>query len=147
MHEIKYLALFLTLLGGVPFVFSAIAIATQFGSEERMLYLLIPYAGLILTFVGGIHWGAILHNAYENTRFTALIILEAVMLMLTSWLVPFIDGVHFQVLAFAFLYSLSWGVDSILHAEQYTPLWYFEVRCVITPILVVCLYVIYFNII
>jgi hypothetical protein len=52
------IALLLSLLGLVPFVFFAFgAVGHIPETAERMLVALIDYAALILAFAGGVHWG------------------------------------------------------------------------------------------
>jgi hypothetical protein len=52
------IALFLSLLGLVPFVAFALGAVGQIPeTAERMLVALIDYAALILAFAGGVHWG------------------------------------------------------------------------------------------
>lgn len=52
------IAILLGALGVVPFVFFGFgAVGHNPETAERMLVALIDYAGLILTFAGGVHWG------------------------------------------------------------------------------------------
>jgi hypothetical protein len=68
------IAVLLSLLGLVPFVFFAFgAVGHIPETAERMLVSLIDYAALILAFAGGVHWGlALLPGAVRPTvRFGA----------------------------------------------------------------------------
>jgi hypothetical protein len=52
------LAILLSVLGLVPFVVCGLgALAPETDTATRMLSALIGYAGVMLAFVGGIHWG------------------------------------------------------------------------------------------
>ena len=71
------IALSLSLLGLVPFIFLAFgAVGHIPETSERMLVALIDYAGVILGFTGGVHWGlALLPNAARSSlRFGASVL-------------------------------------------------------------------------
>ena len=77
------IVLLLTLSGLVPlvvFAFGAVGHIPE--TSERMLVALIDYAGLILAFAGGVHWGLALQPniAKPSLRFFA-----GVMPMIVAW--------------------------------------------------------------
>jgi hypothetical protein len=86
----------LSLLGLVPFfVFAFGAVGHIPETAERMLISLIDYAGLILAFAGGVHWGlALLPGAVRPTlRFSAGVlplIVGWVGLVLAQFLSPWV---------------------------------------------------------
>lgn len=78
------IALLLSLLGLVPFVFFAFgAVGHIPATAERMLVSLIDYAALILAFSGGVHWGLALapETMRPSVRFGA-----GVLPLIVAWI-------------------------------------------------------------
>ncbi len=142
------LPLWIALLGSAPFVVLSMAIAFGWTAHpDTALLPLLQYAAIIVSFLGGIHWGIATLHAEEHTTTATLMILESTLAALLAWCILWIGAPHIQLLCFAFLYALLWGVDSVLYNARIIPLWFFQLRGVVTPIVVVSMYVGYFSII
>lgn len=147
-HDIPGIALALALLGAVPFVGLSVGISMHPAATEQLLSSLFTYAAIVLSFLGGIHWGFAVDHADEGKNHIALIMyMESVAMALLAWAILFIPETYLRLLAYAFLYAVAWGTDSILYNQRYIPLWYFNLRGIVTPIVVVSMYVAYFSVI
>lgn len=142
------LPFWLTILCTAPFVLLSMSIAFGWTSNPtQSLHLLIMYAAILFSFLGGIHWGIAIRHLDENPKAATLMIAESMVAPLCAWLIMFIDETYIQLLSFAFLYALIWGIDSILYNNKIIPLWFFNLRGILTPIVVVSMYVAYFSVI
>jgi hypothetical protein len=139
---------YLAIFGTLPFVALSIAISThQFHDAKMMIEFLLTYAAIIISFLGGIHWGISLHHYNYSYRIANLLTLESVAPSLVAWGILFYPGVHVQLLVLTLLYALMWSVDSLLYNRDLIPQWFFELRSIVTPIVVVSLYVAYFGLV
>lgn len=139
--------LYLTLLSALPFIALSGMIAMHMDQQTILLHFLMTYAAVILSFLGGIHWGlAVLHYP-KNPNQAVLMLFESIVPPLLAWSLMLVDQVYLRLLSFAFLYALVWGIDSVLYNHKIIPQWFFNLRCVVTPIVVVSIYVAYFSII
>lgn len=137
-----------TLAGTVPFVLlSVVASLHLFPNTKLVMELLLTYATVIVSFLGGIHLGVALTQESRYRTITNLLILESIWPSLIAWSMLFLAPVHIQLLALTLLYSLMWAIDSLLFNNNLIPQWFFNLRCIITPIVVVSLYVAYFGLI
>ncbi|MDX2072848.1 MAG: DUF3429 domain-containing protein [Alphaproteobacteria bacterium] len=140
--------LILTLIGVLPFVVLSIAVSGQmFDDNIFVVRTLLSYSTLILSFLGGIHWGVAVSNYSHDKRVANLLILESVLPSTLAWGVLLHADIHIQLLVLTVLFTFIWAIDSVLVGRKIIPLWFFEIRCIITPIVVVSLYVAYFSII
>ena len=145
--EIRF-PIWLALASIIPFVVISLSIAFQWtGNVEFALQQLVMYAAIVFSFLAGIHWGLALNHLQDKPRTASLMLTESIVASLLAWLILFIDETYFQLLAFAFLYAIIWGIDSLLFNDKIIPLWFFNVRGIVTPIVVVCMYVTYFSVI
>ena len=145
----KRMPLTFTLAGTVPFVGLSVAVSLHmFGEHNRLvLDLLLTYAAVIVSFLGGIHLGVALARYADKPRIANLLIAESIWPSLIAWGLLFYGDIHIQLLVLTLLYSLMWAIDSLLYSNDVIPQWFFNLRCVITPIVVVSLYVAYFGLI
>lgn len=142
------LPLVFILAGTVPFVCLSVAVSLQLFEDAKMvIQLLLTYATVIVSFLGGIHLGIALTQHNHNRRISNLLIAESTWPSLIAWTSLYVAQVHIQLLILTLLYSLMWAIDSLLYDNNLIPQWFFNLRCVITPIVVVSLYVAYFGLI
>lgn len=142
------LTISLSLAGTVPFVLLSVAAALNLFPDNRLvMQLLLTYATVIVSFLSGIHLGVALTSHTEHRFINNLLIVECVWPSLIAWGMLFLAPVHIQLLALTLLYSLMWAIDSLLYNNNLIPQWFFNLRCIITPIVVVSLYVAYFGLI
>lgn len=135
-----------SLAGTVPFVLLSVAASLNlFPDTKFVMQLLLTYATVIVSFLGGIHLGVALSQHTEQKFLTNLLVVESIWPSLIAWGMLFLAPVHIQLLALTLLYSLMWAIDSLLYNNNLMPQWFFNLRCVVTPIVVVSLYVAYFG--
>ena len=144
----KRLPLTLTLASAVPFVALSVAVsARMFDDNGFVIHTLLTYSAVILSFLGGIHWG-IAVSSYSHDKKTAnMLITESVLPSILAWGVLLHAPLHIQLLVLTVLFTFVWAIDSVLVGRKIVPLWFFEIRCIITPVVVVSLYVAYFGMI
>lgn len=138
----------LTLLGALPFVCIGTYVAMVDKPSANALPLLFAYAAIVLSFLSGIHWGiGVSHAQSRHSEVARIMYMESTGITLLAWLILMLPEPYIKLLAFALLYAVAWGIDSVLHSMRLIPLWYFTLRGIATPIVVVSLYVAYFSII
>ena len=124
----------------------SVAISQKFFSNnDLLLQLLLTYGGIIISFIGGVHWGFGIQQFRENRRVANFLLVEGVFPSLIAWSLPLLGDVYMHLLILTLLYALMWAVDSLLYEKNIIPQWFFTIRCIITPIVVVSLYVAYFG--
>ena len=134
--------------GTVPFVFLSVAVSTHLFSDIKVvMHLLLTYATVIISFLGGIHLGVALTQQSVNRSITNLLVAESIWPSLIAWGLLYTTEMHIQLLILTLLYALMWAIDSLLYNNNLLPQWFFNLRCIITPIVVVSLYVAYFGLI
>jgi len=144
----RNLPLTLTLASTIPFVgFSVAVSARMFDDNSFVIHALLSYSTIILSFLGGIHWGVAVSNYSNNKRVANMLITESVLPTTLAWGALLHTQLHVQLLVLTILFTFVWAIDSVLVGRKIIPLWFFEIRCIITPIVVVSLYVAYFGMI
>ena len=109
--------------GALPFLGGAIAANQQitiWGFAPA--YFLLSYGAIILSFLGGLHWGRVITSPSENHRSDSAWLIWSVCPSLLGWaalLLPIKVGA--VVLSLCFLAAL--GVDQKLLREQVWPVW------------------------
>ncbi|MEO8320489.1 MAG: DUF3429 domain-containing protein [Bradyrhizobium sp.] len=115
-------------LGIIPFV--GLSLATPFANDilkEPLSFALVAYAAVILSFLGGIHWGLAIGAVPQNDSALLRRIALSILPSLIAWsalLVPFSIG--FVVLAAAFV-AMLW-VDVRASRMHEAPAWYPKLR-------------------
>lgn len=132
----------------VPIVGLSIIIALGlFHDKLYLVDMLTTYAAVVFSFFGGIHWGLAVLQVEEHGEEAKRMFTESLIMMLLAWGTFFIPEHYLRVLIFALLFALSWCADSLLYNQRIVPLWYFNLRGMVTPIVVVSMYTTYFSII
>lgn len=147
MSRLPYWVIF-SIIGTLPFLGLSVAISLHMFEDVPMgMHLLLTYAVIIVSFFGGIHLGVSLNQPPQGRAITNLLILESVWPSLIAWGLLYTVDMHIQLLLLTLLYALTWASDSLLYNSNLIPQWFFNLRCVITPVVVVSLYVAYFGVI
>lgn len=142
------LPLILTIAGGLPFVVLGGMISLHsFNDTKHALDILLTYAAVIVSFLGGIHWGFAVNQYTQNRPIANMLIAESIIPSLVAWAVLLYPDHYVQLLVLTLLYTFTWGIDSLLYNNNLMPQWFFNIRCIITPVVVVSLYVAYFGMI
>lgn len=132
----------------LPFVGLSVAISIHMFADTKMvMQLLLTYAAVIVSFLGGIHLGVAITQHMQNRAIANLLIAESIWPSLIAWGLLYTTEMHIQLLILTLLYALMWAIDSLLYNNNLIPQWFFNLRCIITPIVVVSLYVAYFGLI
>ncbi len=144
----KKFPLTITIISAVPFAALSVAASMRFFDDNLLVIrALLSYSTIILSFLGGIHWGVAVSKYSHDKRAANLLIAESVLPSTLAWAAVLHTSLHVQLLALTLLFTFVWAIDSILVSRKIIPLWFFEIRCLITPIVVVSLYVAYFGMI
>lgn len=147
MHRIPK-AIFIVLIAIIPFVVISVTISLQlFADTSPALNLLLNYAAVILSFMGGIHLGIAIMQHEENYIIRDLLIFQSVWPSILAWVLLHSMEPHIQLLILTLLYASLLAIDTLLYNNNLIPQWFYTLRCIITPIVVVSLYVAYFGII
>ncbi|WP_018698702.1 DUF3429 domain-containing protein [Amorphus coralli] len=138
---VPHLARTLALAGAIPFVAGAVLlwIGSVGGlSGDFVSGALKSYSAVILSFLGGVHWGLAL--AAPDTRFRDRELLFSIVPAVVSWVaVLFAPGIALMVLAIAFL--LQGLFDIWIALKDHAPNWYARLRAEMTLIVCVLLLV------
>ena len=144
----RRLPLVLTIVGAAPFVALSAAVGLHlFPNPKAVSTLLLTYAGVIVSFMGGIHWGIAVLRYADNRKIANGLIVESVGTSLVAWSVLLMGDMFTQLLVLTLLYTFVWAIDSMLYSADMIPLWFFNLRCIITPVVLVSLYVAYFGLV
>lgn len=93
----------------------------------------LAYGVLILSFVGGVHWGAAM-LAHLNAEQTRHALSWSVVPALAGWIATMIGGFGFLVLILGF--AGAYQVDKRLYAWYGTPEWFIRLRYRLTVVVV-----------
>ncbi len=128
-------------LGAVPFVFLAVTSPFLDGPlQEQMSFALAAYGAVILSFLGGIHWGLAIAGIGPSQTDTANFrrLAFSVTPSLLGWsalLIPRLSGLVLLAVAFALLLVF----DSQASRKAQTPVWYSKLRRPLTVVVVASL--------
>lgn len=144
----KKLPMTITVMSAVPFVaLSVVASMRWFEDTTFVIHTLLTYSAVILSFLGGVHWGVAISNYAFDKHLANRLVAESVIPSLLAWGALLYAELHIQLLVLTVLFTSIWAIDSMLVARKIIPMWFFEIRCIITPVVVVSLYVAYFGMI
>lgn len=144
----KHLPLALACIGIVPFVvISMLVPAKVFSNNSVTIAFLLTYASVIISFLGGIHWGVAVTYYARHSKTSNLLILGGVLPPIIAWGALFYYDTPVTLLILTLLYTSVWAIDSLLYSNDIIPQWFFNLRCIVTPVVVVSLYVAYFGLI
>ena len=126
----------LSLAGFVPFAFLAVGLLVMDVSNPQRLIVvdtLKTYAAIILSFLGGIRWGASVRHPSEN--WTGPTFTLSVVPSLVGWAAIFLSApLTFGVLALAFAAQGAW--DAFSAQQGRFGLWFARLRTVLTLLVV-----------
>ena len=118
--------------GALPFLGGAIAANQQMAIWGiAPAYLLLSYGAVILSFLGGLHWGRVITRPHADNRFVSAWLIWSICPSLLGWvalLLPIEAGA--VVLTLCFLAALK--VDQKLLREQVWPAWMWPLRLHLT---------------
>lgn len=131
----------LTFLGAIPFVTPAIASLLGF-KDPHMHALVLSYGAIIAAFLSGMHWGLSLRHAAE-TRINLLITSNIVALV--AWASLIISVTQWQYYLQMACFVLLLLIDYQLTKSRVHAAWFFNLRVLITGIVLASLLVMAFS--
>ena len=138
-HQLKF-PLLLSLLGGLPFIAgAAIVWFSPIAYTSPTLSALFTYAAIVLSFLGGIQWGIGVSVSETAPKSAHSLFLLSIVPALLSWAMLFIDAVGSKIMVAIFLFGFAWAIDALLHLQKLIPNWFFRLRCIMTPVVIVSL--------
>ena len=125
--------------GALPFLCGAVAVSQQVAVlGVAPAHLLISYGAVILSFLGGLHWGRVITSPSANERSDSTWLIWSVCLSLLGWVALLLPiKVSAMVLSLCFLAALL--IDQRLFREQIWPAWMGPLRLHLTLIAVASL--------
>ncbi|MBX2825689.1 MAG: DUF3429 domain-containing protein [Gammaproteobacteria bacterium] len=132
-------ALWLGLGGVLPFLACTAGMIAGSGVVESMAKIgLIGYGAVILSFLGGIRWGALLTDRARLKKWSPLLL--SVLPSLVGWLALLVNllfGLLILIVGFGFQYYL----DRQAQGEGIYPQWFSRLRTWLTVLVLLCLLV------
>ena len=138
---IPQIAILLGYGGASPFV--ALAILSILFQERFFIEALMVYAAVILSFLGGIYWGAAMNNLSQN-QFTASLktnLSISVTPALVAWGTLLIKNLTVATILLSVGFLAQLIVDIVATKNGYFPYWYNALRIPLTAIVLLCLIV------
>ena len=81
----KRLPLVFTVAGTLPFVALSVAVSMHsFTNNKAVVEILLTYAAVIVSFIGGVHWGIAVGQFGKHRRIANLLIAESVWPSITA---------------------------------------------------------------
>ena len=138
---IPQIAILLGYGGASPFV--TLAILSILFQERFFIEALMVYAAVILSFLGGIYWGAAMNNLSQN-QFTASLktnLSISVTPALVAWGTLLIKNLTVATILLSVGFLAQLIVDVVATKNGYFPYWYNALRIPLTAIVLLCLIV------
>lgn len=134
---------FLGWAGVIPFLLAALLVWSETPEYfETGLHIIHIYGAIILSFLGGVHWGLELRTSHPSISFLSgyfFSILPSLIAFLALYLPPLMALV---ALACGFMGVLVW--DRKLEKERTTPEWYLNLRYQLSGAVLLCLLSVFF---
>jgi len=125
----------LTYLGAIPFVVSASCIALNIApigidahhSFPAWEMILLTYGAIILSFLGGMHWGIALSKPDVHGALTRALWSNAISLF--AWLTLLIPSTWIALSIQCFLFIILWLSDIHFARHKILPIWFAKSCC------------------
>ena len=137
--ELKRNVIFLTCAGLLPFIVLTLLLQLNWLSSFNICNLLITYAGLILSFLGGMQWGVGLMQPDKCAANFPFLFTISILPTLVAWFLLAINNIHCQLIGLAFAFSGVLIIDIILTLNRLLPSWFLKLRISITLIVIMLL--------
>jgi hypothetical protein len=141
-RRLPVLAVILTIAGIVPFILCGLgAVATNAITSQLAAYVLIGYGAVILSFLGGVHWGftlAVEHDPAERPRLVLGIVPALVgwaALAAALYSQQPVLGLAMLIAAFILIVVAEWNG----HGRDWVPGGYIGMRIAVTVVVVAIL--------
>lgn len=128
---VRTLAFFLGLAGVLPFVgIAAASWLAPLNWHAAIVHALAVYVALIVSFLGGVHWGV----AFSQPTFARRHLLWGLASAALAWGAVLLPWAILSLSAFILLLLLSWRVDRLWLANIGLPVKYGTFRTVLTAV-------------
>lgn len=126
--------------GAVPFVAAAaVIVAGPAVHQPLAIQAMTTYAAVILSFLGGVHWGIGVSINADAPRSAQTLFVLAIVPALLAWALLFVTQPNSRIFVAIFLFGFVWVVDALLCLQKLIPLWFFRLRCIVSAIVVASL--------
>ena len=114
--------------GLIPFVGCAVLMyAGNTGASIIALFASAVYGAVILSFVGAVHWGLTMRED-RSPYWYVWSIIPAIL----GWLAIVLLDIKISLLALAIAFTLAWSVDRQASLQGLIPIWYMQMRHILT---------------
>lgn len=127
-------ATLLARLGALPFV-ASVGLALLGWRDLHLVYFVIAYGAVIVSFLAGIHWGLFLLRG-GHSRLNLLLSSNA--LALFAWGSLLIPQVAMQLLLQMLCFAILLWIDKHLYTNMTIEPWFYALRKQITAVVLVC---------
>jgi hypothetical protein len=139
-------ARWLTFAGAIPFIAGSAAIWLAPNQYRSFAFnVLIVYAAVILSFLGGIQWGMAVNLIDSAPKSARNIFLLSVVPSLLAWGMLLLPEPRSRILVAIVLFAFVWVIDALLNVQKLIPQWFFKLRSTITVIVIASLAVAIFK--
>ncbi|MFK7902950.1 MAG: DUF3429 domain-containing protein [Nitratireductor sp.] len=137
----KKSAWYLSIAGLFPFIIIAgamLILGRENTAIDPLSTMFKTYSAVIITFIGGIRWGHIIHE--DNDRVQTGSLIMSVLPAIVAWLILLVpqeyEAIAILILLVGFCAHGAW--DSISAYKQNLPHWFGQLRIRITFIVAIC---------
>jgi hypothetical protein len=114
--------------GLVPFIgCAALMFSGSPGLGIVAVFANAVYGGMILSFVGAVHWGLAMREDRSPYWYV-----WSITPALLGWLAIVLLDIRISLLALSVAFTLAWSVDRQAHMRQLVPDWYMHMRHILT---------------
>lgn len=136
----KPLPAILILTGALPFLSATLSLVAGGPFNQTVsVVMLVTYAAVILSFLGGIHWGLALKILEAAPTSANRLFVLSVLPALAAWAALFlVADPRWQLAAMLAILLAVWALDGLLAVQGIIPRWFFKLRSLITTIVATC---------
>lgn len=129
----------LTFIGILPFIVITAGLWLDMGDRSMWGAALVSYAVMILSFIGGIHWGLALTSTQTGTA-RKMMFIESSVFVFAGWVVALSPIIlPYKLIGLMILYGNIWVADKLYARRLSLPEWFLQARSVSTIIVMLCL--------
>lgn len=142
----KPLPALLVLTGALPFLSATLSLVAGGPFNQTVsVVMLVTYAAVILSFLGGIHWGLALKIMEDAPKSAHRLFVLSVLPALAAWAALFlVPDPRWQLAAMLAILVVVWIIDALLSVQHIIPGWFLRLRSLITAIVASCFIVAWF---
>lgn len=136
----KPLPALLVLTGALPFLSATLSLVARGPFNQTVsVVMLVTYAAVILSFLGGIHWGIALKIMDASPTSASRLFVLSVLPALAAWAALFlVADPRWQLAGMLAILIAVWALDGLLSVQGIIPRWFFRLRSLITAIVATC---------